>query len=148
MSEKTLIFFSKVDWWMVVLVIILLLSGMALAAWVGFQQGNFKALIFVVVCEIITVGMALLITLPVRYELTDKKLMVRTGVLRSEVILSSIRKIGEYRSIMAGPTLSFDRLRIDYDNQGYDAFILVSPQDKQKFLEEIELRRTDENHEC
>ncbi len=142
MSEKPLIFRSKVDWWMLAIVACILLAGLAVAAWVCVNKGDFTALIFVLVCEVFTVGAILMITLPVQYELLQDKLVVRTGVLRSVVPLKSINHMAKCHSFMAGPTLSFDRLRIDYDNSGYAAYVLVSPEDQAEFIKQVELRRS------
>lgn len=141
MSEKPLVFRSKVDKRLVVISVSFLLGIFVLALWMGIGEGNMKALVFIVICELFTVGGILAIMLPVHYELGKKTLKVRTGVIYTEVSLDSIKEIGKCRSILSGPSLSFDRLRIDYDNNGYAAYVLISPEDQQRFMQEVELRR-------
>lgn len=129
------------DWRIVAAVVAVALGAFLLAAWVAYSQHDIKPLIFLVVSEVLTIGALLAITLPVRYELWEQKLVVRTGVIRSEIWFNSIEKIEPCSSIMAGPSLSFDRLRIEYDNNGYDAYVLVSPDDEESFLTQLEARR-------
>ena len=71
------------------------------------------------------------------YELTDDELRVRCGPFRWCVPLREVRAVVPSRSLLSGPALSLDRLRIDY---GRARLLLISPKDRQRFLSELQNR--------
>lgn len=75
---------------------------------------------------------------PVEYTLRAEGLEIRTGFLRWVVAYDSIRGIREEKTWMSGPTLSYDRWRIDYEQDEVARFVWVSPKDKQGFRKALE----------
>lgn len=71
------------------------------------------------------------------YILEDKSLIIRSGPLRQEIYLDDIKRIRGIRSILSSPALSLDRLEIIYET---GKTVLISPRDKELFLEIIRKR--------
>jgi len=75
---------------------------------------------------------------PVSYEIAPPYLIIRSGLFRSRIALSSLTSVTPTRNPLSAPAWSLDRLRIDYQNKkGKPTFALVSPQNKQSFLNEL-----------
>ncbi len=73
-----------------------------------------------------------------RYTLTDSDLRVRCGPFRWRVALAEILSVTPTRNPLSSPAPSLDRLCIEY---GSGKSIMISPKDKEAFLDELELRR-------
>mgnify|MGYP001812933469 FL=1 len=69
------------------------------------------------------------------YTLTDEVLLIRCGPFRNRVLVSAIQEVTPSRSPMSGPACSLDRLHIQY--RGSRLGVLVSPSDKQSFLQDL-----------
>ncbi|MGF1679313.1 MAG: PH domain-containing protein [Candidatus Methylacidiphilales bacterium] len=141
-TTDTIRFRSKVDSWLVWLMVLVLAIPLIWVAVLAWQTGDARPFIFVAISEAITVGLMLLVAMPVWYDVSPDELIVRAGVMRWVVPLPSIRSIRPSFSLISSPAWSMDRLRIDYDNQGHPAFILISPDDRARFMELIEKNRS------
>jgi PH (Pleckstrin Homology) domain-containing protein len=64
------------------------------------------------------------------YVVTTEALRVRSGPLRWTIPLANIESVQPSRSIIAGPALSFDRLRVEAGGEE----LLISPKDRAGFL--------------
>jgi len=106
-----LVFPSKVDTWLVVVLAAAILIGAALPAW---------------------------LLMATHYTLEDTELRVRSGPFRWSVPIREITAITPTRNPLSSPALSLDRLRIDY---GRGRSLMISPADKDGFLRELERRR-------
>ena len=71
------------------------------------------------------------------YVLGENELIVKCGFLKSKIAYSSIKKVEETRNPLASSALSLDRIEIVYNGGGH---ILISPQKKQEFLTQLDLR--------
>ena len=69
------------------------------------------------------------------YTLTEEALLIRCGPFRNRVPVSAIQEVTPSRSPVSGPACSLDRLHIKY--RGSRLGILVSPSDKQSFLQDL-----------
>jgi hypothetical protein len=128
---------SRVDWWLFSLVSMgVALSGfggafvLASASSAGPRWiGGFGLLISVAV---------LLVTWPVRYEITPVELRVRAGVFRWRIPLTWIRAGRLSANPLSAPAWSLRRLRLDYRRpDGREGFQLLSPRDREAFLREL-----------
>lgn len=72
------------------------------------------------------------------YTFSELELLVRSTGLSWRVPLRDIRAVTATRDPLASPALSFDKLRIDY---GPLRTVMVSPADRELFLQELEKRR-------
>jgi hypothetical protein len=78
----------------------------------------------------IALGMLVLLaclSVPLYYEITSTSVIVRSGVLRWTIPLTSIQRVFPTRNPVNGPALSLDRLQVDYVTGGIRRFILISP---------------------
>lgn len=69
------------------------------------------------------------------YDVDDTRILIRSGFFTWEIPLAGIKTITPSRSLISGPALSFDRLRIDYNKWNS---VLVSPKDKAAFIQQVE----------
>jgi len=139
MSRDT-VYPSKVDWWLGVLLV-----AMAAAALVSFVLG---ARLLVVgqteegwwLTGTGALAMALLgfLVWPVRYTLTRDQLIIRFGVFRSRLELSSITGARPSHNPLSSPALSLDRLKISHT--GSVGFTLISPADREGFMRDLATR--------
>jgi hypothetical protein len=135
-AQPRLVFRSRVDNWVVALACLpLIIAALFVASTVHHDLDVSVYLGLIVVLASTALPFWLLKT--TRYILTDEDLLVRTGPLRWDIALGDIRKVTPTRSLLSGPALSVQRLRIDY---GRGASLLISPQDESRFLEELERR--------
>ncbi|MET0289911.1 MAG: PH domain-containing protein [Pseudoxanthomonas sp.] len=65
------------------------------------------------------------------YLLTAERLLIRCGPFRWRIRLAEIRAVTPTRSLLSGPALSLDRLRIDH---GHWNSVLISPHAREDFL--------------
>jgi hypothetical protein len=82
-------------------------------------------------------GLLAWIVLGTLYEIGDGVLLARSGPFRFRVPLDGIRAVSPSRNPLSAPACSLDRLRIDYEVGGRGRWLLVSPKDKEGFLEAL-----------
>ena len=127
-------FKSKIDTWLIALFVVeavtLLASGLAIALSSGGVAGW--------VALLIMFGAVLLpvwLVWPTEYMVDGSELRIRSGRLFKWMIaLDSITSVQPSGSLISGPALSLDRLKIKY---GAGKWVLVSPEDKVGFLRAI-----------
>lgn len=126
---------SKRDLWLVIV-----LWGAALAlVYASIDVATsptpamFKAL-FLLIC-IPSVVLIPWILYGTSYALTEAALLMRCGPFSNRVPVSAIPSVTPSRNPMSSPACSLDRLHIQY--RGSRLGILVSPADKQSFLQEL-----------
>lgn len=76
---------------------------------------------------------------PVRYEIDDELLRVRSGLITYRIVLGSIVRVEPTRSLISSPAWSLDRLRVVFlAGRGIETALMVSPADKAGFLRALE----------
>jgi hypothetical protein len=124
---------SKIDWWLGLVLAIAMVASLfaglkALSA--GTPHSAWLALLIG--------GPGLLLPLSVllstRYIVSDKQLVVRSGIFTWRIPISEICGISQSSDPIASPALSLDRLRIDY---GKGKSLLISPRDQVGFLAHV-----------
>jgi hypothetical protein len=125
---------SRVDGWLAAL----LLAGVGVALAGVLVAGS--ALPWPIAIFTLALGCVLPVWLLVStgYTLTDQQLVVKAGPFGWRVPIGEIRSVAPTRSALSSPALSLDRLRIEY---GDSRSIMVSPRDRERFLNELEARR-------
>lgn len=132
------IYASKVDTWLVLVVVGI---GLALAggtAWQVAAMGlahlaSWVLLLSLLFYVVVIFGLAY----PVAYEIRSPYLIIRAGWTRSRIDLSAIVAVKPTREAASAPALSVDRLRIDYRVAGGNESQLVSPADRAAFLADL-----------
>ena len=135
---------SKKDAWLIVVIIVAFLISLASLVLIvitpgALQQGGWISALVVVVVWVFILS----IIWPLYYEITPSKLVVRSGILHWNIPLISIQSVYPSQNLLASPTLSLDRLRIEYTLQDKTRFMLISPKDKQSFLRDLALNAGD-----
>jgi hypothetical protein len=77
------------------------------------------------------------LTHPLHYDITSSKLNVRAGPLRWSIALEDIDEVCPTRNPLGSPALSLDRLLIKYGNGNGPSELMISPQEKKAFLEDL-----------
>jgi Bacterial PH domain len=68
-------------------------------------------------------------------------LLVRVGrFLRYEIPIADIREVKPKSSRLSSASWSYDRLEVDYRTRGVGRFLLISPRDRDAFLDELARR--------
>jgi len=137
-------FKSKIDWWFHLIVFILFFVPLFKLVFVFIffsQDDNF---IFYIILGGSLILVSLVFILPMYfftfYILDDKQLKVRSGLCCNKNIpYENITKVFETREPWSSPSLSLDRIEIQYST-GLGV-VLISPINKQEFLRELDKRR-------
>jgi len=131
------IFKSRIDTW---LFVVLGISGFtAIGTVVAVAIAEPAALWVGGLTLLVGVGLPLWLILQTDYSLVDGTLLIRSGPFRWKVPVAAIRSIVPTRNPLSSPALSLDRLQIDY---GPGKSIMVSPQDKQAFIDAIQAHKS------
>jgi hypothetical protein len=128
-------FRSKVDGWLAAVIAGGAMVSVAAVVTVAIVE---SLLIALALAPLILLGAALPLWVlgSTSYTFEASHLYVRSGPFRWKVALREIRRVAPTRSPWSSPALSLDRLRIEYGGR----WIMVSPQDKDGFLAELERR--------
>ncbi len=130
-----IIFVSKVDFWLALLLWSLSLFTVSVPLW-QWKRGAHKSLIQTILMTVILIPFAALMLIPffgTKYILTNDQLQVDSGFSVQNIELTDITYIMPTQSMSSAPALSLDRIKISYQ----DEEILISPKDKSRFYREI-----------
>jgi hypothetical protein len=133
-----IIFVSKVDFWLALLLWGLSLFTVSAPLW-QWQRDAHKSLIQTILTTVILIPFAALMLIPffgTEYTLTNDQLQVDSGFSVQKIELTDITYIMPTQSMSSAPALSLDRIKILYK----DKEILISPKDKPRFYREIQAR--------
>lgn len=133
---KVDVFSSKIDTWLLVVLV-----GAAVVGMVGAGAAisrDARALPVALFILFVGVVLPLWILSSTRYALDDVHLIIRSGPFRWRVPIAEITSVTPTRNPLSSPALSLDRLRIEY---GRGRAVMISPADKDSFLHALESRR-------
>ena len=100
---------QKKDWWLVLLVWTAVLLPFALGACL-LISGKTEAGWYLLFVGAVTGAVVLWLTYPLNYEITASMLIVRSGFMRKEILLSSIEEVCPTKNPLSAPAWSLDRL--------------------------------------
>ncbi len=125
---------SKIDAWLVVLLVIAI--GGVIAGFIGVALENEEPVATVVVGAVMLLMVLLIVSLLFRtyYSVEGDTLRVVSGPFRWRVPIAEIESLEPTRNPLSSPALSLDRLRIRYSG---GKAIMVSPADKQRFAKAL-----------
>ena len=134
----TLIFHSKIDWWLGLLLLSLTIMFVLFPLW-EWKYNNERSIKSKVFVTIFMWSLALLTPLSfnIEYRLTNTQLLIETGLRKTQIELKDITEITPSRNSVSSPALSLDRLKVQYG----DKSILISPRDKDAFIEAVKQRQ-------
>src|SRR5687767_1035812 len=111
LREVTMLYRSKKDWWLVLLVWTAIMLPLALGGFLLFG-GKTEAGWYLLFVGGVTGTVVVWLTCPLNYEITASALIVRSGFMRKEILLSSIEEIRPTRNPLSAPAWSLDRLYV------------------------------------
>ena len=139
--ENNRLYKSKVDLWLILIVIVAGVFLIGAAIQTLFSEGlNHPGTLTLLASSLFYIAVMLGLAYPVTYEITQSELIIRSGLIRNRIDLSSIESVKPSRNPLSAPAWSLDRLRIDYYRKGKLTFLLISPEDRTAFLNELVLK--------
>ncbi|WP_426304001.1 PH domain-containing protein [Acidovorax facilis] len=142
MAQIRAFFPSRVDSWLVAIgPLAALTAATAVAGLAGpfvLNSGGSPPLLALVAAIVaLTLLLPLWLVLDTNYTLTADDLLIRSGPFSWRIALDDVREVSPSHSWISSPALSLDRLSIRY---GADRSILVSPREKQRFIDALRQR--------
>lgn len=132
-------FRSKIDWWLLLIFIV----TTAIIVMKIYEENhnyslasNFPHLIFYSL-------IILVIWLPIfntYYVVENNTLVIKSLVFRWKININDITQIEPTHNPLSSPALSLDRLKIYYMKNGEVTSVMISPKDKETFLQAINKR--------
>ena len=126
---------SKRDFWLTAIVLAgeaLILGGVAFALASPKAPGwPFAAFLLVAAAAVAWVFFA------ISYEITKEQLVARCGPFRFRVPLDAILRVLPSGSRLSAPAASLDRLKVVFTRKGQETYLLISPRDKEAFLQAL-----------
>lgn len=127
-------FNSKVDRWLLMVLIISLVLDLAVMVFVIVTVPEVIVLTVTVVVLLLTAALIGSILVGTYYMVDKTTLKIVSGPVRFRVNLDDINSVRATRNPLSSPALSLDRLMINY---GKNRKVMVSPADKRGFLKAI-----------
>lgn len=124
-----MVFKSKVDLW-----IVLLVYGLTLAPVVPLFCVDFSIVVFVIVCAILLFCTLLLFN--IKYVVDGKSLIIKVLFLYTEYSIDDIREIKSTKTFLSAPAASLDRIEIVFKDK---SSVVISPASKKAFVEKIRI---------
>lgn len=132
-------FRSKIDWWLL-LIFIVITANIVIKIYEANHHyslaSNFQHLIIYSLVIFI-------IWLPIfntYYVVENGTLVIKSLVFRWKININDITQIEPTHSLLSSPALSLDRLKIYYMKNGKIATVMISPKNKEAFLQAINKR--------
>lgn len=141
MSDQSTTYSSRVDAWIVLLLVVVLGGTLVAAALEAAESGDVRILIFAGIGVLFPCVLIGILSIPLAYRLDETILTIRSGLITWKVPIGGIREIRKTSNPLSAPAWSLKRIRIDYDNEGHPAWILISPQDRDAFISDLKARQ-------
>ncbi|MDF3345427.1 PH domain-containing protein [Acinetobacter pittii] len=126
-------FKSKIDWWLLLIFVVItsnILMKIYEANYHYSLASNFPRLVIYSL-------VILVIWLPIfntYYLVGNNTLIIKSLVFRWKININDITRIEPTHNPLSSPALSLDRLKIYYMKDGRMATVMISPKDKEGFL--------------
>ncbi|WP_133405378.1 PH domain-containing protein [Parashewanella tropica] len=135
--QKQLIFRSKVDVWLMIVLLFSVVIGTFTALKMIIDHFSIFNLGMGIIIFVIAAYLPLWLFARTYYKIDEQHshLYIQSGPFRWFIPFAEIHAIDESRNLIASPALSMERLKISYSN---NQSILVSPKEKGKFRKTLE----------
>ncbi|RKG32330.1 hypothetical protein D7V21_11705 [Acinetobacter guerrae] len=131
-------FRSKKDWW--ILGFIIAATGILLQMlWSMQLRGTLEEYPEHGIVYALVIVMMWWPVVNTRYVVTQDYLIIHSMFLKWTILRNQIQNITPSNNPLSSPALSLDRLKIDYQKDGKNKSVLISPKDKQKFIKVLQL---------
>ena len=138
-------FRSKKDWWIVGFIVAA--TGILLQMlWSMQLRGTLAEYPEHGIVYALTIAIMWWPLLNTRYIVTQDQLIIHSMFLKWTILKTDIQKMSPTNNPLSSPALSLDRLQIDYQKDGKNKSVLVSPKDKEKFLQALQSTLVIESH--
>lgn len=127
-------FRSKVDRWLMILLIAIMAFEMVVMMIAAMQADNARDATLLIFAGLGVGALIGWLVLSTRYVVEREMLRIVAGPFRWKVRLDEITGVEETRNPLSSPALSLDRLKIHFGN---GKRIMISPADKAGFLKAI-----------
>ncbi len=128
-------FVSKVDGWMIPVMLIGVLGAVAALIAVMIEAAPWPLRIGTAAVVVLVILLLFSILVRTHYTVADGELRIVSGPFKWTITLTDITSIEPSRNLLSSPALSIDRLKVSY---GKRKFVLISPADKAGFLAAVE----------
>ncbi|MDX1420406.1 MAG: PH domain-containing protein [Rubricoccaceae bacterium] len=132
-APRPIIFRTRVDRWLLVLLVGSLVGGLGICALVAVTESAAEGWLGVAIVLGTTLFVVAL-SVPTEYVLAEDALVVRFGLFRSTIPLATIERVYPTRNPLSAPAWSLDRLGIRYRTRERPRLMLVSPAETDAFL--------------
>jgi len=131
---------SKIGWWFHLTILFIIAVGCVMPVVLGVRYGEISSLVIGIIMSALTVIFIFPMYLNTYYTLEETTLYIRCGfIMNKRIPYDDIKGVYETKDPSASVGLSLDRISINYSG----GEILISPRNKQEFLEELERHRQD-----
>lgn len=126
-------FRSKIDWWLLLIFIVVTANIVMKIYETNYHYSLASNFPHLVIYSLVI----LVIWLPIfntYYLVENNTLIIRSLVFRWKININDITRIEPTHNPLSSPALSLDRLKIYYMKDGRVATVMISPKDKEGFL--------------
>ena len=129
-------FKSAVDLWLLVIVALVVIISLGVSVRLVLQRSPAGYLRVIGVLAV-GIGLPLWFLYTTQYLVEDEVLKIQSGPFKWTIPITSISQVVETSNPRSSPALSLRRLKITY---GESKTVMVSPKDRENFLEAIDQR--------
>ncbi len=132
-------FRSKIDWWLLLIFIVITANIVIKIYEANYHYSLASNFPHLVIYSLII----LVIWLPISntyYVVEDNTLVIKSLVFRWKININDITQIEPTHNPLSSPALSLDRLKIYYMKNEKIATVMISPKNKEAFLQAINKR--------
>jgi membrane protein YdbS with pleckstrin-like domain len=129
-------FKSAVDLWLLVIVALVVIISLSVSVRLVLQRSPAGYLRVIGVLAI-GIGLPLWFFYSTQYLVEDEVLKIQSGPFTWTISITSISQVVDTSNLLSSPALSLRRLKITY---GESKTVMVSPKDREGFLEAIDQR--------
>ncbi|MEI2555998.1 PH domain-containing protein [Acinetobacter pittii] len=126
-------FRSKIDWWLLLIFVVITANIVMKIYEENYHYSLASNFPHLVIYSLVI----LVIWLPIfntYYLVENNTLIIRSLVFRWKININDITRIEPTHNPLSSPALSLDRLKIYYMKDGRVATVMISPKDKEGFL--------------
>lgn len=126
-------FRSKIDWWILILFVVI--TAHMLIKIYELTHNYFLTLNFQhFIIYSLVIFLIWMLVFSTYYVVENSTLVIKSLVFRWKINIDDIIQIEPTHNPLSSPALSLDRLKISYMKNGRGAKVMISPKDKEGFL--------------
>jgi hypothetical protein len=138
-SADALMFASKRDAWLSITVVftdLVIVFAMIVLIRTMLRTRQLAILPGIIIC-IVSFALLTSILVATHYHVREGRLFVRSGPFKWQISIADIQSVHATRNPLSSPALSLDRLSIQYHEDGNSRALMVSPLQKDAFVQAL-----------